>query len=394
MLLFVGLYSRSFAVQICFPLTLPKLLTPRSVLSSPAPNNSLDSVRRTSFHDEPELSLARGLLDQQASRVNTLLTEAELASQTQQKNDLAAVQPQILVLATKTERTAGENQTFGILLAKDPAPEVISSRRQTDQLMASLSRGGEWKELPGTRLELQTLSELFSDHATVLADHTASESQIETLRKDDKLGEFRYLHFASHGSANNIRAFDSALILSQDDPEKQEFAPMGTPWINGQISALEVLEYWKLDAELVTLSACQTGLGRKGGGDGLLGFAQAFLLAGSRSVCLSLWEVDDRATALLMDRFYRNLLGKRKGLTQPMPKAAALAEAKQWLRNLTQDEVAQRLAGLTNGVSRAKDQPALKVIAPSIDPAADPKQIKPFDHPRFWAAFILIGDPN
>jgi len=370
------------------------LLTPRSVLSSPAPNNSLDSVRRTSFHDEPELSLARGLLDQQASRVNTLLTEAELASQTQQKNDLAAVQPQILVLATKTERTAGENQTFGILLAKDPAPEVIASRRQTDQLMASLSRGGEWKELPGTRLELQTLSELFSDHATVLADHTASESQIETLRKDDKLGEFRYLHFASHGSANNIRAFDSALILSQDDPEKQEFAPMGTPWINGQISALEVLEYWKLDAELVTLSACQTGLGRKGGGDGLLGFAQAFLLAGSRSVCLSLWEVDDRATALLMDRFYRNLLGKRKGLTQPMPKAAALAEAKQWLRNLTQDEVAQRLAGLTNGVSRAKDQPALKVIAPSIDPAADPRQTKPFDHPRFWAAFILIGDPN
>ena len=126
----------------------------------------------------------------------------------------------------------------------------------------------------------------------------------------------------------------------------------------------------------------------------MLGFAQAFLLAGSRSVCLSLWQVDDTATALLMDRFYRNLLGKREGLKKPMPKAAALAEAKQWLRNLTQDEAAKRLAGLTNGVSRAKDQPALKVEAPNVDPQTAPNQVKPFDHPRYWAAFILIGDPN
>ena len=154
------------------------------------------------------------------------------------------------------------------------------------------------------------------------------------------------------------------------------------------------MEYWKLDAELVTLSACQTGLGRDGGGDGLLGFAQAFLLAGSRSVCLSLWEVDDSATALLMDRFYRNLLGKREGLTGPMPKAAALAEAKKWLRNLTQDEVAQRLATLTDGVIRGKGQKAIAVAAPQVAAKDDPKQVKPFDHPRYWAGFILIGDPN
>jgi hypothetical protein len=57
------------------------------------------------------------------------------------------------------------------------------------------------------------------------------------------------------------------------------------------------------------------GPGRKGG-DGLLGFAQAFLAAGSRSVCLSLWTVDDTATALLMDRFYRNLLGFSRDTVQ------------------------------------------------------------------------------
>src|SRR5690349_17214589 len=64
--------------------------------------------------------------------------------------------------------------------------------------------------------------------------------------------------------------------------------------------AREALDYWKLDAELVTLSACETAVGRKGRGNGLLGFAQAFQLAGSRAVCLSLWEVDETATAVLM----------------------------------------------------------------------------------------------
>ena len=92
---------------------------------------------------------------------------------------------------------------------------------------------------------------------------------------------------------------------------------------------------WKLNAELVTLSACRSGLGRQSGGEGYLGFSQAFFLAGSPSVVLSLWKVDDAATALLMTRFYQNLLGRRDGLDQPLPKAEALGEAKQWLRGLT-----------------------------------------------------------
>src|SRR5262249_11634918 len=128
----------------------------------------------------------------------------------------------------------------------------------------------------------------------------------------------------------------------------------GEPCLDGRLTAAEVLEYWSLDAELVTLSACESGLGREGGGDGLLGFAQAFLLAGSRAVCLSLWQVDDTATALLMDRFYRNLLGKREDGAKAMGKAAALQEAKHWLRNLTAGEALQRLGALTQGVARAE----------------------------------------
>jgi CHAT domain-containing protein len=124
-----------------------------------------------------------------------------------------------------------------------------------------------------------------------------------------------------------------------------------------------VLEYWKLDAELLALSACESALGRQGG-DGLLGFAQAFLLAGSRAVCLTLWEVDDTATALLMDRFYRNLLAKRQDGAKPMRKAAALHEAKHWLRTLSASDALARLGALTNGVVRG-ERPHGSRCAPS-----------------------------
>ena len=114
---------------------------------------------------------------------------------------------------------------------------------------------------------------------------------------------------------------------------------------------------WDLDADLVVLSACESGLGRYAGGEGYLGFAQALFVKGARSLVLSQWKVDDKATALLMTRFYQNLLGKRPGLSKPMPKAEALHEAKQWLRNLTADEVGSELAALDRGPVRplAKD---------------------------------------
>ena len=107
----------------------------------------------------------------------------------------------------------------------------------------------------------------------------------------------------------------------------------GLPIFDGRLTAEEVLEQWHLNADLVTLSACQTALGKYENGEGFVGFAQALILAGSRSVCLSLWKVDDTATALLMNRFYENLLGKREGLKGPMKKAEALAEAKASGRN-------------------------------------------------------------
>jgi CHAT domain-containing protein len=140
----------------------------------------------------------------------------------------------------------------------------------------------------------------------------------------------------------------------------------------------------------VTLSACQTALGKYERGEGFVGFAQALILAGSKSVCLSLWKVDDTATALLMERFYQNLLGKREGLAKPLGKAAALAEAKTWLRNLSRDEAVARAARLSEGVARSKNrkvQPLLSAV-----PETATKEAKPYAHPYYWAAFVLIGD--
>jgi CHAT domain-containing protein len=281
---------------------------------------------------------------------------------------------------------------LGVVLAKEPAREAITARRQTDQMLAMATRGDDFAELPGTEAEIARLTELFDVKAvTTLTRADASEQHLDALRKGGELKQFRYLHFATHGKTNNVRSFDSALLLTR--PEKVPEPRVGEPYLDGRLTAAEVLEYWKLDAELVTLSACESGLGRPGGGDGLLGFAQAFLLAGSRAVCLSLWEVDDTSTALLMDRFYRNLLGKREDSARPMGKAAALQEAKQWLRTLPASAALERLGTLTQGVVRG-ERPARELMRAVPKPTDAGPDYKPYAHPRYWAAFILIGDPD
>ncbi len=94
---------------------------------------------------------------------------------------------------------------------------------------------------------------------------------------------------------------------------------------------------------------------------------------------------DDTATALLMIRFYENLLGARKG-QKPMPKAQALAEAKAWLRGLSAEEV-QRLADNLPGDPRGT------LRDPRQSPAPQPAT-HPYAHPYYWSGFILIGDPK
>ena len=160
----------------------------------------------------------------------------------------------------------------------------------------------------------------------------------------------------------------------------------GKPAYEGRLTAERILRAWKLDAELVTLSACESGLGRYAGGEGYLGFSQALFLAGARSLVVSQWQVDDTATALLMTRFYENLLGTPEKTVKPLPKAEALAEAKRWLRGLSPDDVKQLTKDLPTRGTRGRVEPRNKGDAPAA--------VHGYDHPYYWSGFILVGDPR
>ncbi|MFY9825058.1 MAG: CHAT domain-containing protein, partial [Thermoanaerobaculia bacterium] len=162
--------------------------------------------------------------------------------------------------------------------------------------------------LPGAREEVQALSVLYGREALVYAGDAATKSRAERLP-----ARLRCLHFACHALLDQRFPLDSALALA---------APRGDG--NGMLQAWEIFERLRIDADLVTLSACGTGLGRDAGGEGLIGLTRAFQYAGARTVLASLWGVSDHSTAALMTRFYTKL---RAG----SPKDVALAEAQREL---------------------------------------------------------------
>ena len=114
-----------------------------------------------------------------------------------------------------------------------------------------------------------------------------------------ELSKFRYVHFATHGYLDSERPDLSAIVLSLVDEQ-------GNPQ-DGFLRALEIYNL-NLPAELVVLSACQTGLGKEIKGEGLVGLTRGFMYAGARRVVVSLWNVNDKATAELMTKFYAKML--------------------------------------------------------------------------------------
>jgi CHAT domain-containing protein len=93
-----------------------------------------------------------------------------------------------------------------------------------------------------------------------------------------------------------------------------------------------------------------------------------------------------------MERFYQNLLGKREGLNKPMGQAAALSEAKAWLRGLSREEAMHRAAQLSDGAVRGKGRPVQPLLP--VPPKEGGEEERPYAHPYYWAAFVLLGDPR
>jgi CHAT domain-containing protein/tetratricopeptide (TPR) repeat protein len=243
-----------------------------------------------------------------------------------------------------------------------------------EEALATLSR------LPGARAEVKALASL-APSSTLLLGPDASEQEIVRLAESGELSDFSTLHFATHALVDDDRPENSCLMLSRVDlPDPLEAAMTGARNYDGRLTAKEILREWDLDADLVTLSACETGLGKEVAGEGTVGFVHTLLQAGARSLLVSLWKVEDQATSLLMRRFYGNWMERE------MSKAEALREAKVWLRSLTTAGVERELRalGLAPRTSRG--------VGGVAEVEEIPGDERPYAHPYYWAPFILFGD--
>ena len=236
---------------------------------------------------------------------------------------------------------------------------VLASADQTPglNLRSALVRSGfSLPRLPETRDEVLKIGALFgyqTNDPNIKLDMDASKSE---LMKSD-LGNYRFIHFATHGllSGDIPYILEPALVLSQPGNRNPE---------DGFLKMSEILKL-KLNADSVVLSACKTALGKEIAGEGIVGLSRAFMLAGSKTVIVSLWSVESNSTAVLMKSFYSHLKPGRS-------KEEALRLAKLELKN-------QSLAStdLSRGVTIAGRDKKIQTGA---------------SHPFFWAPFILIGE--
>jgi CHAT domain-containing protein len=236
-------------------------------------------------------------------------------------------------------------------------------------LRSAFGESQPWKlaRLGQSRREVTRIAHLYpNDEVALLLGEHARE---ENVKANGQLNQYRFVHFAAHGLLNETKPQYSGIVLSlpqQEDPRPKTQDPRlintatqvtfpheqqtkdqgpGTKDTveDGLLQVYEIFNL-KLNADLVVLSACETGLGKEVKGEGLIGLTRAFLYAGTPSVVVSLWQVQDRSTAELMVRFYRHL---KNG--QPS-KAEALRQA--------------QLELIRHGT---------------------------FAHPYYWAPFVLVG---
>ena len=158
------------------------------------------------------------------------------------------------------------------------AADVVQARRAADEALKPLTRGEALEPLPGTRREIEAIARLFPvGRVTTLLGAAASERAVQERARSGELKGYRFLHFATHGRSNPAVAMSSAVMLAPDPDRPADPTALEA---DGRITADQIVQTWDLDADLVVLSACETGLGRYAGGEGYLGFAQALFIKG------------------------------------------------------------------------------------------------------------------
>jgi CHAT domain-containing protein len=194
----------------------------------------------------------------------------------------------------------------------------------------SLYRDASLGPLPHAEREVKELAQLYGkERSRVYVGGEANEARAKA-----ETGDSRVLHFATHGILNEASPMYSQLVLSQASGDE-----------DGLLEAWEILNL-DLNADLAVLSACETGRGRVGAGEGVIGLSWAFFVAGCPTTVVSQWKVESASTTELMLAFHRSL---RKGQS----KAEALRSA------------------------------ALKLLGDSR-----------YRHPFYWAGFVVVGDAS
>jgi CHAT domain-containing protein len=214
-------------------------------------------------------------------------------------------------LRRQERRNATQLAVFAdaVFSADDPRLEGHSVTAASKVPETRYMRGATLERLQFSRVEAEAIASAAGERRVLEAlDFDAAKQTL--LAKD--LRRFGILHFATHGAINTERPELSGLVLSLFDARGRN--------VDGFLRLHEIYNL-DLDAGLVVLSACETALGKEVHGEGLVGLIRGFLYAGSRSVMASLWKVEDRATAVLMSRFYQAML------SDGLAPAAALRKA-------------------------------------------------------------------
>jgi len=185
---------------------------------------------------------------------------------------------------------------------KPKTQNVKLSIKSDDSLLGELKRSAddlsinEFRRLRFSRREANDIAAFASEEKQLKAVDFAADRDL-FLKQD--LSKYQILHFATHGLLNNRNPELSGIVLSLVDENGKS---------KDGFLRLHDIYNMKIGADLVVLSACQTALGKDVKGEGLIGLTRGFMYAGAESVVASLWQVEDRATAELMKKFYRAML--------------------------------------------------------------------------------------
>jgi len=241
--------------------------------------------------------------------------------------------PSLTVLRTMMARQHGQSDAATQTLLALGNPSLGNQTMERARIVSNAA----FPPLPEAERQVRTLGQLYGPQRSRI--YVGAEAREDRFKAE--AGNYRIIQFATHGVLNNANPMYSNIVLTQSSGDSKE---------DGLLEGWEIMDL-DLKADLVVLSACDTARGRIGAGEGVIGLTWAFFVGGTPTTVVSQWRVESASTTELMLSFHRNLKSASGGARYAMTKAEALRQAE------------------------------LKLL-----------HSKDYQHPFFWAAFVVMGD--